>query len=275
MKLILNFLSLAYFIGSAESAYYCDVFGSPLQGGIGCELEEEAIRAEETQIVLSHYNPPKTASDMVWVEINFSNFTASPKSIFESFPNLKRIEINNCTGLTTIDSPFFTDHIEEIFVVGNDVEEVGGNAFEGLSSLKRLDMTKNKIKSIHVKAFKDLSELRFLNLSFNEIESLEADTFSSNVNLVVIRLSHNKIKLISAQLFAKNTQLNILDINANSIRRIERDFLNGLTQLEDLNLEANSCTDAHVNPSTIHPEELEHLLELCFNNFHKIYTELE
>lgn len=264
MKFILKLLSIALATALAESAYYCDVFSSVSQGGIGCELEEEEIRAEENQIVLSSFNPPKTAEDIVWLEINHSNFSASPKSIFEAFKNLKRVEINNNTGLGTIETPFFQEGLAAIVIVGNDIEIVGEHAFEGLTSLKSLDLSRNKISKIHANAFKDLRELRFLNLSYNQIESLETATFSTNINLVDIRLAHNKIKIVQQQLFLTNTLLTFVDLHANEISQIGIRFTNGLTELDKIDLRANKCIDDTISPVTT--ILLDNLLKNCFIN---------
>lgn len=265
MNFILKFLSFVIIVNSVDSAYYCDVFGSPSQGGIGCELEEEVIRAEEREIVLSHYNPPKTAKDIVWLEINFSNFSASPKPIFETFENLKRVEINNSTGLRVMEVPCFLQGLEEIFIVRNDVQIIGKHAYEGLSSLKRLDMSHNAINDIDADAFKDLSRLKFLNLSHNQIESLKPATFSSNINLVVIRLAHNKIKFVDVHLFLGNTQLQFLDLHRNEISQIGKGFTNGLLKLGKIDLKANECVDETIN----HVAELDNFLKKCFEKLNK------
>lgn len=262
MNLVWKFVAAAFVINLVDSAYYCDVFLSHSQGGIGCELEEEVIKAEEKNIVLSDFHPTKQASDIIWIEINSSNFSTSPKEIFEAFVNLKRVEINLSTGLATLDPPFFLERLEEIVVVGNDVQIIGEHDFKGLSVLKVLDLNNNAIKTIHAKAFKDLSELKVLNLTKNHIELIEDNTFSSNVNLEVIRIAHNKIKIIADYLFEGNTKLIFLDLHLNEINQIGRNFTNGLEFLERINLSSNECVDVNIEPV----KDLNALLENCYKN---------
>lgn len=114
-----------------------------------------------------------------------------------------------------------------------DISEVKG--LEYLTSVKKLDLSKNQIKEIE--GLENLTELKKLNLSSNQINEIKG--LKSLENLTHLNLSKNQItKINGLQLLTNLERLSLSENKINEIGELET-----LTVLGKLDLENNQITE--------------------------------
>lgn len=155
--------------------------------------------------------------------------------------------------------------LQHLYLQHNDIADIGPNAFNGLVSLRVLNMSNNKLESlpeglfascrdireiyIHNNTlyelargvFHRLEQLLVLDLSNNQLSSNQIDdgTFVGLIRLIVLNLAHNALTRIDARTFKDLSFLQILDLRNNSIGFIEDNSFLPLYNLHTLNLAEN------------------------------------
>lgn len=185
-----------------------------------------------------------------------------PQIIFEKFPSLGRVELNevgledlnqqslvkatnlkvlNLRGnkLRIIRSSTFihTPALRKLDLSRNEIAEIEDDAFKQLEALRSLNLSGNKIKIIKRLTLSGLENLKNLDLSFNEIETIEEDALKTT-KLTEISLSDNKLKTISDNLFIDARRVEIIDLSNNQLVNFGRSF-DRLNSLFLLNLTNN------------------------------------
>ncbi|BFZ08336.1 hypothetical protein BsWGS_11374 [Bradybaena similaris] len=177
-------------------------------------------------------------------------------------PNLTYIEMNN-TGLryrlTQLNvNP--NNKLEMLSLNGNLFESLIG-PFNGLHSLKRLDLSSCSVRNISNNFFVNLTSLQTLNLGFNLIGNLlsakpEANPFSMLSNLKKLNLSSNYIETLPKTIFAGLTHLETLILSRNQITK----FSVHITNLKHLKVLDLSNTNLNQLPKDTR-NYIDHLLE--------------
>uniref|UniRef100_A0A8C1PRN0 Adhesion G protein-coupled receptor A3 n=1 Tax=Cyprinus carpio TaxID=7962 RepID=A0A8C1PRN0_CYPCA len=80
----------------------------------------------------------------------------------------------------------FPNRTVSLILSNNKIQELLNGSFVGLSSLERLDLSKNLIGCLHVDVFKGLTNLVKLNLSENKFSSLSQGIFDSLGSLKIL-----------------------------------------------------------------------------------------
>ncbi len=144
--------------------------------------------------------------------------------------------------------------LENLSLSENNIQSIEVGAFNNLSSLKILDLSKNAItlKTLNQNGlFSSLPNLIALSLHTNYIEELDADIFENLKSLEWLALGDNRFKIIPANSFIYLTNLKTLvllslDYTRAQIEKIEDKAFAGLTHLEVLhlsNLKLTSLSD--------------------------------
>ncbi|XP_054270602.1 toll-like receptor 7 [Macrosteles quadrilineatus] len=155
--------------------------------------------------------------------------------------------------------------LQNLFLQDNDIADIGPNSFNGLISLRVLNMSNNRLESLPDGLFASCREIReiylhnntlyelargllhrleqllVLDLSNNQLSSNQIDdtTFVGLIRLIVLNLSHNALTRIDARTFKDLSFLQILDLRNNSIGFIEDNAFLPLYNLHTLNLAEN------------------------------------
>lgn len=155
--------------------------------------------------------------------------------------------------------------LQNLFLQNNDIADIGPNSFNGLISLRVLNMSNNRLESLPDGLFASCREIReiylhnntlyelargllhrleqllVLDLSNNQLSSNQIDdtTFVGLIRLIVLNLSHNALTRIDARTFKDLSFLQILDLRNNSIGFIEDNAFLPLYNLHTLNLAEN------------------------------------
>lgn len=195
----LSFLVLALLSSLASSAHNCTSFNDR-NHGFGCEMRNVPASDEMFEIsMMSREVSNKTDTDVIWVQIRDSQFVDLPPSVFEKFENMEKIMILSTTGFKILNTPYFDKKITLILMKNTDLEEVGENAFPGLTSLTILSLNYNRISKVHKNSFRDLVNVDKIEMVGNFIETLDDDIFENNIKLRLLLLYSNKFKVRKVQ----------------------------------------------------------------------------
>lgn len=139
-------------------------------------------------------------------------------------------------------------HLKELIL--KNIIYIKDNAFYGLSTLEKLNLSNNKITILSKDVFNGLDNLKELDISKNQInnirnnvfiEKINNNTFNKLKNLEILNLSNNKITTISKNAFDNLKKLEVLDLSSNNINNIDIIYLfKELQNLKVLNLSNNN-----------------------------------
>lgn len=111
---------------------------------------------------------------------------------------------------------------------------------QGLTNLKKLDLSSNRIDEIGRDAFNDLTELETLILASNSLDVLNKQDIAPFADkLISLDLSHNRIRIFPT---LKTYNLKELYINDNQLDQLNPKMFDHLGNLEILNLSHNYFT---------------------------------
>lgn len=114
--------------------------------------------------------------------------------------------------------------------------------FEGMESLKMLDLRRNKLATLPDEVFLDLRKLRKIDLTGNFIKVLPNMAFHSMFYLTSFIANENLIELFDSDIFINNQKLNEIHLWRNQIRAIRFDSKK-FTNLVVIDLRGNVCID--------------------------------
>ena len=140
---------------------------------------------------------------------------------------------SNCT-LYLYDGSHITDiHFSQNYLPNFDILLMN-------DQIKVLNLSKDSITDINPNAFEGLSSLRELDLSFNKLSKMESfekrfsELFRYNLHIKHVHLNGNELKYVPDETFVSNVYLEHLDLSNNSLTQIdfEVSHLLGMTLLD-------------------------------------------
>ena len=124
--------------------------------------------------------------------------------------------------------------------------------FDGLTSLRELQLHSNRLSSLPAGIFDDLTSLEKLSLAGNNLSSLPAGVFDKLTSLTHLGLGHslgrhgeevgNSLASLPAGVFDKLTKLTWLRLDNNSLSSLPPGIFDKLTNLRGLELYSNSLS---------------------------------
>ena len=166
------------------------------------------------------------------------------KSVTSSFNFYRKLQFLDLSSnaLSTIGSRNFQSQssLKVLNLNRNRIFELKKDAFLGLSSLRILTLSENELKDIDERVFHSLKNLEKLDLSGNGMTYLAGHSFHGLANLKSLYLQRNQLHSVPSEslVFLKN--LTKLDLGFNSMgEKLEKEAFPQLPSLIDLNLEAN------------------------------------
>lgn len=130
-------------------------------------------------------------------------------------------------------------NLEHLDLSNNMITDLPRNAFEGLQSLKCLNLAFNQLFVTPFQAFHALTNIEHMDLSFNKLVSVFDNFFIGNKALRVLQLQYNAIEKLSKYSLFGLKNLQHLDISYNQLLSLDRNAFDSLTALETLNLNGN------------------------------------
>lgn len=195
-----------------------------------CEVQNIVIK-NDTKVIVKG-NDLTTVLHIFSIEVY-----KLPKEIFEEFKSLKNLIVNG-NHLRVIELGTFTDAAKSLEVLrlsNNDLTELNAFVFN-ISSLKTLDLGRNRIERIASEAFVGLFSLERLYLSDNNLKSLASDVFYSLRNLSFLSLENNQLTKLDEDTFKFNSQMKSLGLSNNSFTDLRNEIFHYFENLIDLSV---------------------------------------
>lgn len=134
--------------------------------------------------------------------------------------------------------------LTQLFLQNNKINELPGEVFSDLLSLKVVNLSDNAISYLPDGLFYNTREIREIYIQNNELETLPKRIFNRLEQLLVLDLSANKLRSdhIEDETFGGLIRLIVLDLSHNTVARITRNMFKDLFFLQILNMYNNSIT---------------------------------
>ncbi|XP_069695609.1 slit homolog 2 protein-like [Periplaneta americana] len=129
---------------------------------------------------------------------------------------------------------------EHLVMVGDNVTELTPQFFSRTQRniMKTITFHDTMTETIDVAAFQNMSTLNSLTVTRNDIFILKAGTFRDTHRLSRLNLSYNKINILIPGAFSGLQNLKVLDLSVNILERLSHDTFDGMRHI-------NGCRTAH------------------------------
>ncbi len=141
--------------------------------------------------------------------------------------NITRLKSRDFEGLTSL----------RILDLGsNELIELPADILLGLTALNSLHLQYNQFRSLPETVFTGRTALRELSLYGNQLGSLPDGVFSDLSSLRRLNLTNNRLFSMPRGIFSSLMSLEVLSLGRNSFRSLPADLFSGLTALQELDL---------------------------------------
>jgi Leucine-rich repeat (LRR) protein len=94
----------------------------------------------------------------------------------------------------------------------NEIADIDGDTFDGLTSLNLLHLNNNKLKDVKKSWFNEKGRLYRLSLNKNEIADIDGDAFDGLNSLASLVLFKNKLKKVKKSWFNNKVRLSVIEL---------------------------------------------------------------
>lgn len=165
-----------------------------------------------------------------------------PAIIFETFPNLSRVEMV-FSGVEVLIEDHFVNatHLEYLRLERNSIQRIGKAALSRAVNLRILKLAANNIQQVENFAFAQLKLLDELHLEMNNLTSIKEETFAGASNLSALYLNDNQIEEIEDGALYLSA-LRKVYLQRNRLRSLSEDTFTGAQSLQLIDLSGNELT---------------------------------
>ena len=140
------------------------------------------------------------------------------------------------------------NHLQQLFLGHNHLEEIDTYMFKNLATLTILDVMYNHLKILKSGIFGDLFNLVELKLSKNQINHLETGVFQNLINLQNLSLAFNELTALPPGIFTHLTHLQEIVLAYNHLSNVSHLLFSNLTNLIELDINNNQLHTLQGNP---------------------------
>lgn len=134
--------------------------------------------------------------------------------------------------------------LESITIVDTHIVELDRTAFNGITYLFAVNLTRNGLREIHPNTFQNNTQLSLLTISGNPLMQDATKHYLLHAPSVTdFVFSNNGIEKLKRTAFSKMRSLTYLNLRGNRLREIDGKILNGLDSLVEMDLSENLLTD--------------------------------
>lgn len=134
--------------------------------------------------------------------------------------------------------------LESITIVDTHIVELDRTAFNGITYLFAVNLTRNGLREIHPNTFQNNTQLSLLTISGNPLMQDATKHYLLHAPSVTdFVFSNNGIGKLKRTAFSKMRGLTYLNLRGNRLREIDGKILNGLDSLVEVDLSENLLSD--------------------------------
>lgn len=155
---------------------------------------------------------------------------------------LQRLDLSNnlIRQLHTLALP----HLEKLNLSSNQLHLISEGAFENLTQLEELNLSRNALGNnlgSNTRALRSLGRLKTLDLSMNSLSDDAAELYLQNKSVLDhLKMTGNVLTRLSNKMFKQSKNLRSISIDDNLISEIQQGTFEPLSHLESLNLAQNN-----------------------------------
>ena len=180
------------------------------------------------------------------LKLSYVGETSPPRGLFDRLNSLRELRV--ATGLASLEAGALAGFPITHLDVSANTSILPGGLFSGLTSVKVLDLSGHfhfppaRLTTLEAGAFEGLDSLKELNLYHNRLATLETGAFDGLPSLASIDLSGNELALLEVGVFRALRSLTSLDLSFNELTVLEAGVFGDLTNLDKLSLHGNPLT---------------------------------
>ena len=175
------------------------------------------------------------------------NVASLPSGVFGGLSNLRELDLGYNRIASLPSGAFkglpYLDLLDLEAVFALELEEgaliIKPGAFEGLASLRDLNLARNQLSKVEPGAFEGLTKLRELNLVWNRLSRVDPGAFEGLAKLRELRIDANRLSTIAPEMFEELPSLIYLRLSGNYLTRVPTEGVGELPNLTVLELADN------------------------------------
>ncbi|KAG5312528.1 LRC15 protein, partial [Acromyrmex insinuator] len=164
-------------------------------------------------------------------------------------------------------------HVESITIVDTRIVELDRTAFNGITYLFAVNLTRNGLQDIHPNTFQNNTQLSLLTIAGNPLKHMH-DSKSKHYllhapSVTDFDFSNNGILRLKRTAFSKMHSLNFINLRGNRLREIDSMIFDSLDQLMEVDLSDNILDEI---PSDLFVDKYVQILRVAGNNLSTLAT---
>lgn len=137
--------------------------------------------------------------------------------------------------------------LETITISDTHIVELDRSAFNGLTYLFTVNLTRNGLQDIHLNTFQNNTQLGLLTIAGNPLRHMldlkSRHYLLHSSSMTEFDFSNNGIVKLKRSAFAKMSDLNFINLHGNKLREIDSKLFDTLDSLIEVNLSDNLLND--------------------------------
>lgn len=130
-------------------------------------------------------------------------------------------------------------NLQKLYLRNCRLGQIDDKAFDGLTNLIELDLSRNLLTSVPAASFQHITSLRDLTLASNPIQKIDSFAFANVLSLTKLDVSHCDLQSISASAFEGLDVLHSLKLNGNKLSELRGRTVETLSKLHWVELHDN------------------------------------
>lgn len=190
-------------------------------------------------------------NDLQVLNVAENNIRSLPENVFCPLRSMTNLNVSHNRIRSAMDLGFQScgdDHLTQLKVIDlsyNELFTINSNwTRSDLRSVHAVLLHRNNLTKLEAGVFDGMTSLKVLNLSSNHLETIPSGLFARNTNLQELHLQDNKFYQLPADLFAQLSELLVLDLSGNQLSShyVDTAIFSKLQRLVVLNLGNNALT---------------------------------
>lgn len=197
---------------------------------------------------LSNFTAGAFPASLQVLNLSFNLLGSLPPSAFAQNGKMWSLRMQS-SNLSDVSEGFVNlTSLKDLDLARNRLAELPLSAFDAFGELLRIDLSQNSLTHLNLELFQPMVSLESLDLSQNHLECLEG--IFPLEHLLELNLSHNNLTAsCMLGIFQNLSTLESLDLSFNHLKSLESGLFQGLAGLEVLSVSHTGLTDLSCNVS--------------------------